>query len=151
MAKQPHSQNNHGFSFYNNDFCSSRLAELQQPQIPQYHEQQSQYQQQLPQNQQLWQGHVVPIIDPHVYDSNIFNFPTLVALFEKQWQETNQFINIQLYPSIGNNNKSDHAELHWPENEGGVRRRTKQGRHKQLNSHLPRRPTAAAACAVEIF
>jgi hypothetical protein len=96
MAKQPHSQNNHGFSFYNNDFCSSRLAELQQPQIPQYHEQQSQYQQQLPQNQQLWQGHVVPIIDPHVYDSNIFNFPTLVALFEKQWQETNQFINIQV-------------------------------------------------------
>jgi hypothetical protein len=96
MAKQPHSQDNHGFSFYNNYFCSSGLAELQQPRIPQYHAQQSQYQQQLPQNQQLWQGHVVPIIDPHVYDSNIFNFPTLVALFEKQWQETNQFINIQV-------------------------------------------------------
>jgi hypothetical protein len=96
MAKQPHSQDNHGFSFYNNNFCSSGLTELQQPQIPQYHEPQSQYQQHSPQNQQLWQEHVVPIVDPHVYASNIFNSPPFVALFEKQWQETNKFINIQV-------------------------------------------------------
>ncbi|CAJ2655618.1 unnamed protein product [Trifolium pratense] len=87
---QPHSHDNHDFSFCANDFYTSGLVELPQPQQVHQHQQQPQY---LP--QQHCQGHVVPITNPHGHASSNLSSSTFVALLEKQRHETNQFINMQ--------------------------------------------------------
>jgi len=84
MAMQPPSHGNNVFPFYVNDLYLGGL------QPPQYH------QQQPPQNQQQWQGNVVPIINSHVHASNVLISPALAALFENQMQETHELINIQV-------------------------------------------------------
>ncbi|CAJ2655275.1 unnamed protein product [Trifolium pratense] len=84
MAMQPHSHGNNGFPFCINGHCSCGLAQLQQSQYPQQ-------QQQPPQHHHQLHGHV-PIHNPPVHASN---YPTFASLFEKQRQQTDQFINIQ--------------------------------------------------------
>ncbi|KAK2379579.1 hypothetical protein QL285_067364 [Trifolium repens] len=72
---QPHTHGNNGFPFCINGYCSDGLAELQQSQHPQQQQQQPQHHHQL-------HGQFVPT-------------PTFASLFEKQRQQTDQFINTQ--------------------------------------------------------
>jgi len=82
----PYSHDNHGLPSSTNDFFSVGLAELQQHQHPQHNQQQ----------QQQWQRNFVHIPNPHIHASNIISSPTFVGLFQKQGQETDQLINIQV-------------------------------------------------------
>ncbi|WJX49593.1 RING-type E3 ubiquitin transferase [Trifolium repens] len=75
---QPHTHGNNGFPFCINGYCSDGLAELQQSQHPQ----QQQQQQQQPQHHHQLHGQFVPT-------------STFASLFEKQRQQTDQFINTQ--------------------------------------------------------
>jgi hypothetical protein len=90
MAMQPHYHNNHGFSFCVNGVCTDGLVEVQQPQ----HLQQQQHQ--PPQHQQRCQDHVVYISNLQGHTSSNLSSSTFVAQFEKQRQEANHLINMQV-------------------------------------------------------
>jgi hypothetical protein len=79
----PHPHGNHCFPFSVNGVYSDGLAESQQRQNPQQQPQQE-------------QAYVSLNPNPYVHASNVLNSPTLATLFDKQNQETEQFVRIQV-------------------------------------------------------
>ncbi|WJX49952.1 RING-type E3 ubiquitin transferase [Trifolium repens] len=78
----PHPHGNYCFPFTIDGVYSGDLAESQQRQNPQQQPQQE-------------QAYVSLNPNPYVHASNVLNSPTLATLFDKQNQETEQFVRIQ--------------------------------------------------------
>ncbi|KAK7264205.1 hypothetical protein RJT34_31810 [Clitoria ternatea] len=74
----------------NNGYCASGLVD------PHFNSQQKHHLQQQQQSQELyngWRGAVDPNI--HVHNPKALNSPTFALMLEKQWEETDRYINFQ--------------------------------------------------------